>query len=92
MLHKVLVVDDDKVLQQSVRQALEHHQFQVKTADNGKEALQAVYREKFDLVVMDVNHAVALQDGQWHGQPTGPAVDPFLARLAFLLDLLQVLS
>lgn len=55
MLHKVLVVDDDKVLQQSVRQALEYHQFQVQTADNGREALQAVYREKFDLVVMDVN-------------------------------------
>lgn len=55
MLHKVLVVDDDKILQQSVRQALEYHQFQVKTADNGKEALHAVYKEKFDLVVMDVN-------------------------------------
>lgn len=55
MLHKVLVVDDDKVLQQSVRHALEYHQFQVQTADNGRDALQAVYRDKFDLVVMDVN-------------------------------------
>lgn len=54
-MHKVLVVDDDKVLQQSVRQALEYHHFQVKVADNGKEALNQVYREKFDLVVMDVN-------------------------------------
>lgn len=55
MIHKVLVVDDDKILQQSVKQALEHHQFQVKTADNGKQAVQCVYKEKFDLVVMDVN-------------------------------------
>lgn len=54
-MHKVLVVDDDKVLQQSVKQALEYHHFKVDVADNGKEAVSAVYREKYDLVVMDVN-------------------------------------
>lgn len=54
-MHKVLVVDDDKVLQQSVRQALEFHHFVVDVADNGKEAVSKVYREKYDLVVMDVN-------------------------------------
>lgn len=54
-MHKVLVVDDDKVLQQSVKQALEFHHFNVEVADNGKEAVNAVYRDKYDLVVMDVN-------------------------------------
>ena len=54
-MHKVLVVDDDKVLQQSVKQALEYHHFNVDVADNGKQAVGAVYREKYDLVVMDVN-------------------------------------
>lgn len=54
-MHKVLVVDDDKVLQQSVRQALEYHHFVVDVADNGKEAVAKVYRDKYDLVVMDVN-------------------------------------
>lgn len=54
-MHKVLVVDDDKVLQQSVKQALEFHHFAVDAADNGKEAVAAVYRKKYDLVVMDVN-------------------------------------
>lgn len=54
-MHRVLVVDDDKVLQDSVRQAIEYHNFAVDVADNGKEALSAVYREKYDLVVMDVN-------------------------------------
>lgn len=54
-MHKVLVVDDDKVLQQSVKQALEFHHFKVEVADNGKEAVNAVYRDKYDLVVMDVN-------------------------------------
>lgn len=54
-MHKVLVVDDDKVLQSSVRDALEFHHFAVDVADNGKEALSAVYKTKYDLVVMDVN-------------------------------------
>jgi DNA-binding NtrC family response regulator len=54
-MHKVLVVDDDKVLQESVRQALEYHHFSVDVADNGKEAVDKVYGEKYDLVVMDVN-------------------------------------
>ncbi len=54
-MHKVLVVDDDKVLQESVQKALEYHHFVVDVADNGKEAVSAVYREKYDLVVMDVN-------------------------------------
>lgn len=54
-MHKVLVVDDDKVLQQNVKQALEYHHFAVETADNGKEALNKVYGQKYDLVVMDVN-------------------------------------
>lgn len=54
-MHKVLVVDDDKVLQQSVREALEFHHFVVDVADNGKEAVNKIYRDKYDLVVMDVN-------------------------------------
>jgi two-component system response regulator HydG len=54
-MQKVLVVDDDKVLQDSVKQALEFHNFNVQVANNGKEAVSAVYKDKFDLVVMDVN-------------------------------------
>ncbi len=54
-MHRVLVVDDDLVLQESVKNALEYHNFQVDVADNGAKAVGAVYREKYDLVVMDVN-------------------------------------
>ena len=54
-MRKVLVVDDDKVLQESVKQAIEYHHFKVDVANNGKEAVGAVHREKYDLVVMDVN-------------------------------------
>ena len=54
-MYKVLVVDDDKVLQDSVRQAIEYHHFMVDVADNGKEALDKVFKENYDLIVMDVN-------------------------------------
>lgn len=54
-MHRVLVVDDDKVLQDSVKQALEYHHFFVDTADNGKQALNAIVKQEYDLVVMDVN-------------------------------------
>jgi len=54
-MHKVLVVDDDKVLQNSVKQALEFHHFFVDTADNGRIALDKVTTGNYDLVVMDVN-------------------------------------
>ncbi len=54
-MHKVLVVDDDKILQDSVKQALEFHHFMVDTADNGREAVNRVTASDFDMVVMDVN-------------------------------------
>lgn len=54
-MHRVLVVDDDIVLQNSVKEALLYHSFKVDVANNGKEALNAIYKDKYDLVVMDVN-------------------------------------
>jgi DNA-binding NtrC family response regulator len=52
---RVLVVDDDKVLQQSLREVLEFNGFVVDIADNGKEAISAFMRTRPGLVVMDVN-------------------------------------
>ncbi len=54
-MNRVLVVDDDQVLQQSVKEALEYHHFHVDVAGNGRLAVSAVYREDYELVVMDVN-------------------------------------
>lgn len=54
-MHRLLVVDDDKILQDSIKESLEFHHFAVDTADNGKEALNKVVKQKYDLVVMDVN-------------------------------------
>ena len=54
-MHQVLVVDDDKILQSSIKDALEYHSFIVDTADNGKEAVEKATSFKYDFVVMDVN-------------------------------------
>lgn len=54
-MHKVLVVDDDLILQESVKKSLQYHDFLVDVACNGQDALNKIYQEKFDLVVMDVN-------------------------------------
>ena len=50
-MNKVLVVDDDKILRESVKNALQYHNFQVEEASDGNEAVDFIYREDFDLVV-----------------------------------------
>ena len=60
-MEKVLVVDDDQVLRESLQKALRFNGFLVKSATNGQEAVNACREEKFDLVVMDVN--MPLMDG-----------------------------
>ena len=54
-MHKVLVVDDDLVLQNSLKKALEYQHFKVEVASTGDEAVQKVDQDNYDLVVMDVN-------------------------------------
>ncbi len=51
---KILVVDDEKFLRDTVQAYLEQDGFQVSTAVNGKEAMYKVRHEKPDLVILDV--------------------------------------
>lgn len=55
MAQKVLIVEDDSLLRDSVKQALLYHGFTVEEATNGAEGLDKVTREHYDLVLMDVN-------------------------------------
>ena len=57
-MQKVLVVDDDKVLRESLEKALKINGFLVQSADNGEEAVKMVRANEYDLVVMDVNMPV----------------------------------
>jgi CheY-like chemotaxis protein len=59
---KILLVDDDKDLRQSLASVLMHHGFQVKTAGSVAEALTFISSESFDLLLSDL-HMPGAGDG-----------------------------
>jgi DNA-binding response OmpR family regulator len=53
-MYKLLLVDDDLLILQSISSALEQEGYQVATAANGKEALEILEQTRFDLVLTDL--------------------------------------
>ncbi|MCP4151620.1 MAG: response regulator transcription factor [bacterium] len=53
-MSKVLLIEDDKLITQGLKMALEFHEFTVLTSENSEEGLQVFKREKPDLVILDV--------------------------------------
>jgi two-component system alkaline phosphatase synthesis response regulator PhoP len=51
---KILVVDDDVDLVESIKAVLESKSYQVVTAYNGEEGLKKVVEERPDLIILDV--------------------------------------
>jgi len=51
---KILVADDDSDFTGVIRAILEHAGFAIDTASNGEEALKAIKKQKYDLLVLDV--------------------------------------
>ena len=51
---QVLVVDDDASMQRMLRQRLEREGYAVQTAPNGKEGLNLIRKEVFNLIITDV--------------------------------------
>ena len=54
MTNKVLVVDDDKTLLRFVSEYLKKEGFQVAIADRGQKALRQFYKERPEIVLLDV--------------------------------------
>ncbi len=54
MARKVLVVEDETLLAQSVQETLEESGFEVEWARDGQEAWQKLRKDKFDLVLLDI--------------------------------------
>lgn len=51
---RILLAEDTPVNQMVIRSHLENHGFDVVVADNGRAAVEACRRQKFDLVLMDI--------------------------------------
>jgi len=54
VVRKILVVDDEEVLVETIAYNLEQSGYQVETAVDGVSALEAAHRESFDLIVLDI--------------------------------------
>ena len=53
--YKILVVEDNKINQMVTRKILEKNNFSCSIAENGYIALEILEKEKFDLILMDIN-------------------------------------
>ena len=51
---KILVADDDTDFTSVVRAILDHAGFAIDTVSNGEEALKAIKKQKYDLLILDV--------------------------------------
>ncbi|MBI5806853.1 MAG: response regulator transcription factor [Ignavibacteriales bacterium] len=51
---RILVVEDEKKVASFIKKGLEEEYYQVDTASNGKEALDLVYDNEYDLIISDV--------------------------------------
>ncbi|MBB6669125.1 response regulator transcription factor [Cohnella nanjingensis] len=58
---KILIVDDDALTRDMVRASLRHEGFQVREAEDGREALRLLRQEHIHLVIL--NRAMANPDG-----------------------------
>ena len=73
---KVLLVDDDFSVRQSLALALASENFQVVTASSGQEALERYFAGYVDLVLLDLN--MPIQNG-WDTFERLTALNPYLA-------------
>ena len=53
-MYKILVVDDEKKIRETLRDYLEAGGIKTILAENGSEACQKAFSERFDLILMDV--------------------------------------
>ena len=52
---KVLIAEDSSVIQNLTRKILEQQEYEIESAKNGKEVIDLVKKEDFDLILMDIN-------------------------------------
>lgn len=61
MSKKVLVAEDSSVIQNLTKKILEFQNFYLVSVKNGKEVMEAIEKEDFDVILMDIN--MPIMDG-----------------------------
>ncbi len=51
---KIIVVDDEFDIRESVKNILEDNHFKVETAKDGKDFIKKISKSKFDLIILDI--------------------------------------
>lgn len=51
---KVIVVDDEADIRESVKDILQDNQIKVETAEDGKDFIKKISKSKFDLIILDI--------------------------------------
>lgn len=78
MSHRILIVDDEAGMREFLSIFLEREGFQVESAHDGQEALQAAKRTPFDLIISDLRmpgmDGVRLLEGLRKFQPEVPVI------------------
>jgi DNA-binding response OmpR family regulator len=52
--NKILFVEDEKVLRETLTEALENNNFEVEFSDNGSSALDLLKNNEYDLILLDI--------------------------------------
>ena len=51
---KILIIDDEKAIRNTLREILEYEDFQVEDVDNGPDALELIKKNEYDLILCDI--------------------------------------
>ena len=51
---KILIVDDDPFVRDTLETLLRHHGFETRTASSGEKAIECLDKDEFDLVLLDI--------------------------------------
>ncbi len=53
-MDKILIVDDEPILRKGLKFSLTQENYEVETASDGKEALEMINQNKYDLIILDL--------------------------------------
>ncbi|MES2873718.1 MAG: sigma-54 dependent transcriptional regulator [Bacteroidota bacterium] len=51
---KILIIDDEKAIRNTLREILEYEDYQVEDIDNGPDALELIKKNEYDLILCDI--------------------------------------